>query len=154
MRRPWLRVHGSPRVRQRSPPPSVDLKEVSPHAGRFITVMQSSPAPRCAYCRRLLPQSRRTGRRALYCKASHRQRAYEARRYADSLHLPSRLVVVSKAQVEAINDCIYALEAALEDAELDLEEEPESEAMYRSVLEHVLAGARPLVGRTVEPARV
>jgi hypothetical protein len=51
---------------------------------RFITVEESvskSKRPRCAYCKAPLPKATR-GRRPNYCKASHRQRAYEMRRAA------------------------------------------------------------------------
>jgi len=48
----------------------------------FITVENLvTKKPRCAYCKAPLPKAKR-GRRPNYCKASHRQRAYEMRRAA------------------------------------------------------------------------
>ena len=56
----------------------------------------------------------------MFCCRSHRQRAYEARRRADSLQIPVGEVVVSDADLRSLHDRLYRLETAIEDVQTDL----------------------------------
>ncbi len=49
-----------------------------------VTVTEAD-APRCSWCRRLLPPAAPTGRPRRYCRRSCRQRAFEARRRLQEL---------------------------------------------------------------------
>ena len=83
---------------------------------------------------------------------SHRQRAYEARRRADELHVPDDQCLVSVADLGRLHDLLYRLEAAVEDTEGDLHRASGAGA-YRQAYEHLLDAARDLVGVVVEPVR-
>lgn len=106
--------------------------------------------PRCAHCRRPLPAWTGRGRPPAYCRRSHRQRAYEARRRAAALALPEGQLVVAAADLARLHDRLYALEAALDDVAADLAESS-SGAAYRRALEHLAAAAGDLRGVVVEP---
>ena len=109
---------------------------------------------RCAYCRRPLPPPNPTGRPATYCKRSHRQRAYEARRRADSLEIPATQLVVEQAELDRLHDLLYSLEAALQDVELDLQGRTDrSDKVYRQAFLHLFRAADDLRGVVVEPVR-
>lgn len=91
---------------------------------KFLTPDPGGGA-RCAYCRRPLPTTGGTGpagRPAKYCRRSHRQRAYEARRRAARASLSDGQVVVAHADLDRLHDRLYALETALDDVAADLEE--------------------------------
>jgi len=85
------------------------------------------------------------GRPREYCRRSCRQRDYEARRRAGSLGLDDNHVVVARAELDALHDRLYELEAAIEDVERDLATagRPGTDD-YREALEWLLAVARPL----------
>lgn len=112
---------------------------------------------RCAYCRRPLPETRGAGRPATYCKRSHRQRAYEARRLAERASLASNQVVVDQADLDRLHDRLYALESALDDVASDLAElqstsTATSRALaYAAALRHLQEAAEDLRGTVVEP---
>lgn len=117
---------------------------------RFVTVTKSEDTPRCAYCRRPLPEWAGRGRPPAYCRRSHRQRAYEARRRAAALALPEGQLVVESADLARLHDRLYALEAALDDVTGDLAESTTG-AAYRRAFEHLVAAATDLRGVVVEP---
>jgi hypothetical protein len=60
------------------------------------------------------------GRPRRYCKASCRQRDYEARRRAAELGLGEQELVVARAELERLRDRTYLLACTLEDVERDL----------------------------------
>lgn len=115
--------------------------------------------PRCAFCRRPLPRSTRLGRPARYCKRSHRQRAYEARRRADRAALPEGHVVVAQHDLDRLHDRLYALEAACDDIEVDLADvegltasgRDRTLAAYIAALSHLREAAEDLRGTVIEP---
>ena len=121
-----------------------------------------APSPggvaRCAYCRRPLPAvgTGPAGRPAKYCRRSHRQRAYEARRRAARASLPDGQVVVAHADLDRLHDRLYALETALDDVAADLAEltgfaSPQSRSRaYEAALAHLRAVAEDLRGVVVE----
>jgi hypothetical protein len=94
---------------------------VFPMATSIITVTQ---IPRCAWCGEVLPAAGGPGRPRRFCKRSHRQRHYEARRLAAAQGLAPDEVLVGRDQFDEWRDRIYLLEAAIEDAVQDLGEAP------------------------------
>jgi hypothetical protein len=109
-------------------------------------------AARCGWCHRPLSPQRGAGRPRRFCSPSHRQRAYEARRRADELHVPADQCVVAAADLGRLHDRLYRLEAAVEDVRADLEGSP-SAADCRRAVDHLLDAAEDLVGTVVEPVR-
>ncbi|MGP8058425.1 MAG: hypothetical protein ACLP9C_02140 [Acidimicrobiales bacterium] len=104
---------------------------------------------RCAYCHRPLVVAGRPGRPARYCKRSHRQRAYEARRRAQRSGLADGLVIVAQAELDRLHDRLYALEAALEDVDSDLAQDRSAVAVWEA-FEHLYGVADRLRGLSVE----
>ena len=92
------------------------------------------------------------GRPRRFCGAAHRQRAYEARRRADSLEIPPGQVIVSEGELQRVHDRLYRLETAIEDVKVDLGTKPGPQA-YRAAFHHLLEAANDLVGVVVEPVR-
>ena len=107
---------------------------------------------RCDWCHRPLSRRPGAGRPRRFCSPSHRQRAYEARRRADELHVPPGQCIGSAAALGRLHDRLYRLEAAVEDVRTDLEGKP-SAADLRRAVEHLLDAAGDLVGTVVEPVR-
>ena len=128
----------------------------SPHgtAGRSTVVPMTSPAgiERCAWCQRPIDRRPGAGRPRLFCSASHRQRAYEARRRADELHVPAGQIVVSTADLARLHDLLYRLETAVEDVTADLAATADPGA-YRDAYEHLMDAVADLVGTVIEPVR-
>ena len=108
---------------------------------------------RCGWCHRPLAQRAGAGRPRRFCSPSHRQRAYEARRRADALHVPADQCIVSTADLSRLHDLLYRLEAAVDDVRSDLEE-ASGAGDYRQAYEHLLEAAEGLVGLAVDPVRV
>lgn len=123
----------------------------------YVTVTKYTPPERCGYCRRPLPEHRGPGRPARYCKRSHRQRAYEARRRAARSSLPPGDVVVAAAELDRLHDRLYMLEAALDDVAVDLgtlragAAQVVRAAAYEAALRHLQSAAEDLRGFVVEP---
>ena len=90
-----------------------------------------------------MEQGPRTGRPALYCRPSHRQRDYEARLRARELGLPESDLVVARGAIDQLHDQIYILECAIEDVDRDLAEDQSIDALRRA-LAWLLEAARPL----------
>jgi hypothetical protein len=86
----------------------------------------------------------------MFCSRSHRQRAYEARRRAESLSIPVGQVIVSEADLQVLHDRLYRLESAIEDVQSDLGAKP-TMAAYREAFEHLYDPAHDLVGVIIEP---
>ncbi len=114
----------------------------------FCTVTKGA-VEACQWCRRPLPPRAATGRPRRFCQPACRQRAYEARRLASSLHLGVGEVVVAKAELDQLHDRLYVLEAALEDVAGDLAGSPPAVA-YREAFLHLYEAAAPLRGVVVE----
>ena len=82
--------------------------------------MTKRESPRCGWCHRPIATRPGAGRPRLFCSPSHRQRAYEARRRADQLHVPDDQCIVSASDLARLHDRIYRLEAAVDDVRSDL----------------------------------
>ena len=113
------------------------------------------PTPRCAYCRRPIAIRAGPGRPSLYCRRSHRQRAYEARRRAAEASLPDGQVIVNAGDLDRLHDRLYAVEAALDDVESDLTgPRTPTLATVRRALDHLRTAAEDLRGIVIEPVTV
>lgn len=123
-----------------------------PRGTSIITVMQTPGPIRCGWCHRPVAQRPGPGRPRRYCRPSHRQRAYEARRRSDALAIPAGQVVVSETELRRVHDRLYQLEAALEDVEGDLVETDDPDR-YRRAFDHLYRAVLDLAGMVVEPIR-
>jgi hypothetical protein len=92
------------------------------------------------------------GRPPRFCSPSHRQRAYEARRRADALHVPDGQTIVAESDLRLLHDRLYQLESAVDDVRTDIAGRPSAHECRRA-LEHLLDAANDLVGMVVEPVR-
>ena len=90
-----------------------------------------------------MDQGPRTGRPALYCRPSHRQRDYEARLRARELGLSESELIVARGAIDQLHDQIYILECAIEDVEKDLADDDSIDTVRRA-LAWLLEAARPL----------
>lgn len=72
------------------------------------------------WCGRRFVQTPGPGRPRKYCRPSHRQRAYEARRLAGVHALQSDQVLMATERMDAIRDLLYRIEAAMDDVDRDL----------------------------------
>jgi len=104
-----------------------------------------SGTKRCRWCARSFELTPGPGRPKEYCRRSCRQRDYEARRRATDAGLGDGQLVVARADLDALHDKLYELEAAIEDVDQDLAaSEAPGEREYREALAWVLSVARPL----------
>ncbi|MGI9647521.1 MAG: hypothetical protein ACR2OI_03285 [Acidimicrobiia bacterium] len=81
-------------------------------------------SPRCQWCAAAIPARAGPGRPRRFCKRSHRQRHYEARKLAAVQGIGADEVLLGRDQFDAWHDQLYRLEAAIEDAEQDLGDKP------------------------------
>ncbi|WP_233492348.1 hypothetical protein [Blastococcus sp. TF02A-30] len=120
------------------------------HASSTMTSPQLSPAPtrgrgeerRCGWCRRVLPEQGSVGRPRLYCGQACRQRAYEQRSATAKAGLPADVVLVSRAELDGLQDRLYQLRCALEDVETLLTEKPTKAELERSLADLVRSTGR------------
>lgn len=91
---------------------------------RIITVTKTDEPRRCPWCSAVVPQKGGPGRPRRFCKRSHRQRHYEARRLAAAQGIASDEVLVTRRQFDEWRDRLYLLESAVEDAVHDLGDTP------------------------------
>ena len=111
----------------------------------FVTVTEPTlDADTCRWCGGALIQAE-TGRPRLYCRDSHRQRAYEARRLGWRMGLDSGEAIVSASALDDLGDRLTVLEAALDDVEGDLKVETGREA-YQEAFRHLYAAAAAMRG--------
>lgn len=94
------------------------------------------------------------GRPARYCRRSHRQRAYEARREAERRGLALDEVVLNRHTWERLRDALYRLEAAAADVALDVGSGRATRADYVEALGHLSAAVRDLQEVAVEPTAI
>jgi len=118
----------------------------------IVTVTELPEGPRCRWCHRLIDQRGGAGRPRQFCSASHRQRAFEARRRADALSVPEGQSIVADADLRRLHDGLYRLEAAVDDVRGDVAERV-GRPDYRAAFEHLLDAAGDLVGLVVQPVR-
>jgi hypothetical protein len=93
------------------------------------------------------------GRPRVYCRVSHRQRAYEARKLASAHRLGEDDVLLSRASFQELKDVVFAIEAALQDVDRDLAS-AESPSDYREALWHLYHAAADVRTASLEPRAV
>ena len=97
---------------------------------------------RGGWCRRVLAQQGSVGRPRLYCTQACRQRAYEQRAATAKAGLPDDVVLVSRAELDGLQDRLYQLRCALEDVGTLLSERPTKAELERSLAELVRSTGR------------
>lgn len=102
---------------------------------------------RCRWCGRRFQQPPGPGRPREYCRASCRQRDYEARQRAHDAGLGERDLVIARDELARLQDQLWILECAVQDVERDLTE-ARTVADYREAIDWLLEAARPLTRRT------
>ena len=99
----------------------------------------------CAWCGAAFTWGGGPGRPPSYCRRSHRQRAYEARREAERLGIGA--VLVSEASWQVLLDAVYRLETQMDDTVMDLAAgdapEPSVRALSATVAELVASIPEP-----------
>jgi len=108
----------------------------------------------CAWCGGSFAVPAGPGRPRRYCRPSHRQRAYEARREATRRGLGPDEVLLSRRSWETLRDALYRLETATEDVAGDLIAGRPTKADYVDALAHLTNAVRELQEISVEPSAV
>jgi hypothetical protein len=88
---------------------------------------------RCGWCRRVLPEQGSVGRPRQYCGQACRQRAYEQRSATSKAGLTGDVVLVTRAELDGLQDRLYQLRCALEDVQTLLTERPTKAELERSL---------------------
>lgn len=117
-----------------------------------VTVTQPTRTQdrRCRWCGAAFPVEPGPGRPQDYCRRSHRQRAYEARRQADARGLATDEAVIGAADWERLRDALYILETGIEDARRDLGE-ARTKADLQKALQDLIRAASEAHDARVEP---
>jgi hypothetical protein len=102
----------------------------------------SAEQRRCGWCRRVLPQQGSVGRPRMYCGQACRQRAYEQRSATTKAGLSGDVVLVSRAELDGLQDRLYQLRCALEDVETLLGEKHTKAELEQSLAELVRSTGR------------
>ena len=118
----------------------------------FVTVTER--VHHCVWCGGAFPAPVGPGRPRRYCRPSHRQRAYEARREADRRGLRFDEVIVSHATWELLSDSLYRLESAAEDVAVDLVAGRTTKRDYVEALAHLSSAVRDLKNVAIEPTAI
>jgi hypothetical protein len=121
-------------VQQHAPAPAEKAPVENAEAASAPSSGAAEPR-RCGWCRRVLPQQGSVGRRRQYCGQACRQRAYEQRSATARAGLPEDVVVVTRAELDGLQDRLYQLRCALEDVQTLLTERPTKAELERSLAE-------------------
>ncbi|MCU1614206.1 MAG: hypothetical protein JWO98_1746 [Frankiales bacterium] len=97
---------------------------------------------RCGWCRRVLPEQGSVGRPRQYCGQACRQRAYEQRNATTKAGLSGDVVLVTRAELDGLQDRLYQLRCALEDVQTLLTERPTKAELERSLADLVRSTGR------------
>ena len=97
---------------------------------------------RCGWCRRVLPEQGSVGRPRQYCGQACRQRAYEQRSATAKAGLSGDVVLVTRAELDGLQDRLYQLRCAIEDVQTLLTEKPTKAELERSLAELVRSTGR------------
>jgi hypothetical protein len=138
------RVH-----RNLSPPAStVRAVDVEQEVGREAVSRpasrsrRSAEERRCGWCRSVLPAQESVGRPRLYCGQACRQRAYEQRSATAKAGLSADVVLVTRAELDGLQDRLYQLRCAIEDVQTLLTEKPTKAELERTLAELVRSTGR------------
>ena len=97
---------------------------------------------RCGWCRRVLPQQGSVGRPRQYCGQACRQRAYEQRSATAKAGLSGDVVLVTRAELDGLQDRLYQLRCAIEDVQTLLSEKHSKAELERSLADLVRSTGR------------
>lgn len=97
----------------------------------------------CGWCGRQVDQGASSGRRRQYCGQACRQRAYERRIAVERGGLPSDAVVLSAAEIAALQDRLFQLRCAAEDV-VTAADDGAGSAELRGMADELAKGARDL----------
>ena len=97
---------------------------------------------RCGWCRSVLPTQESVGRPRLYCGQACRQRAYEQRSATAKAGLSDDVVLVTRAELDGLQDRLYQLRCAIEDVQTLLSEKPTKAELERSLADLVRSTGR------------
>jgi hypothetical protein len=97
---------------------------------------------RCGWCRSVLPAQESVGRPRLYCGQACRQRAYEQRSATAKAGLSADVVLVTRAELDGLQDRLYQLRCAIEDVQTLLTEKPTKAELERSLADLVRSTGR------------
>jgi hypothetical protein len=78
----------------------------------------------------------------MYCGQACRQRAYEQRTASSKAGLAGDVVLVSRAELDGLQDRLYQLRCALEDVQTLLTEKPTKAELERSLADLVRSTGR------------
>lgn len=129
----------------------IPLQRRDSHQG-YVTVTLIT-MQRCLWCGGLFRVPAVPGRPQLYCRRSHRQRAYEARQLARRHGLGKDDVLMSRKTVADLQDALYVLESALEDVDSDLAEANDTDR-HTAALWHLYGATAGLRAMRLEPKAV
>lgn len=114
---------------------------------------EGQPAPlRCGWCRRMMPERTGPGRPAKFCSQKCRQWNWVAQQRAAELQLSEHELVIARGELDALHDDLYVLACAVDDTERDLATGEPTAADLRSIVEWLMAAARPLRDRELAAA--
>ena len=130
--------------------PSVAKRDVIRTIHEEATTETELPSPRrgsggerrCGWCRRVLPQQGSVGRPRQYCGQACRQRAYEQRTATAKAGLSGDVVLVTRAELDGLQDRLYQLRCAIEDVETLLGERHTKAELERSLQDLVRSTGR------------
>ena len=117
-------------------------EEATTDAGLPSPRRGSGSERRCGWCRRVLPQQGSVGRPRQYCGQACRQRAYEQRSATAKAGLSGDIVLVTRAELDGLQDRLYQLRCAIEDVETLLAERHTKAELERSLQELVRSTGR------------
>ena len=130
--------------------PSVAKRDAIQGIHEEATTEPELPSPRrgsgnerrCGWCRRVLPQQGSVGRPRQYCGQACRQRAYEQRSATAKAGLSGDVVLVTRAELDGLQDRLYQLRCAIEDVETLLAERHTKAELERSLQDLVRSTGR------------
>ena len=90
----------------------------------------------------MLPAQETVGRPRLYCGQACRQRAYEQRSATTKAGLSDDVVLVTRAELDGLQDRLYQLRCAIEDVQTLLSEKPTKAELERALADLVRSTGR------------
>lgn len=125
------------------------------YAYYFVTVTQHEfeAERRCRWCGVRFKAPKGPGRPQQYCRTSHRQRAYEARKTASAYQLGPDDILIDQATFQRLRDLLYQLEAALDDVDADLGDAG-ANGDFEAAFEHLRTATLDVRGLGFEPRAI
>jgi hypothetical protein len=108
---------------------------------------------KCQWCGAVFKAAGGPGRPQIFCRRSHRQRAYESRALAARHGLGPDDALISRQLIRELQDGLYVLESAMEDVDSDLAESSDAHGL-RAALWHLYGAAAGLRAMRIEPKAV